>query len=342
MTEILPVNSVSLEKAARLLREGELVAFPTETVYGLGADGFNTEAVKKIFKAKGRPGDNPLILHIHDFSEFKGIAKSMSDCARKLAELYMPGPLTIVVEAKSSVPEEVRAGLSTVAVRMPVNPDAQKLLKVFGGAIAAPSANLSGKPSPTTAQAVFEDMDGRIPLILDGGETDIGVESTVVDARGDFPVILRPGKISLEDLRKIFPETSVAGAFSDVPRAPGMKYRHYAPKAPMTVFLGNHKRVIEEILNRASELERAGHKVGIICFDEDLDFFRDYDAVSLGKINDRATHSHRLFSVLRAWDLKNPDLILSVGEEEKDLGRAFMNRLGKAASGNIINLGGDK
>lgn len=338
MTEILSVSEASLKKASELLKRGELVAFPTETVYGLGADGFNQEAVIKIFKAKGRPQDNPLILHIHSFSELEDIAEEISPIAKTLMKKFWPGPITFVVRAKKTVPEAVRAGLSTVAVRMPENSHALLLLGEFGRAVAAPSANSSGKPSPTCAKAVYDDLKGKIPLILDGGDTDIGLESTVLDTTGDFPVILRPGKISIEDLREFFPQTALHGNFEKTPPSPGMKYRHYAPKALLTVYKGEHRAVLKRICEEVENSEIKGLKVGVLCFDEDIGEIKSDFVLSFGKLSDREIHSQRLFSLLRKMDEMGVDLILSVSDEERGIGRAFMNRLEKAAGGKVVYI----
>lgn len=337
MTEVLKVDDLSIIKAADLLRTGELVAFPTETVYGLGGDGLNPKSIKKIFEAKNRPMDNPLILHVYDEKDIWDIALEIYPKYEVLIEKYMPGPLTLVVKSKDFVPLEVRANLDTVAVRMPDNSDARRLIKAFQGPIAAPSANLSGRPSPTTAQVVLEDLNGKIPLILDGGATEIGIESTVLDISGESPIILRPGKITLEELQIIYPDIKSEDT-SESPRAPGMKYRHYAPIAPIVIFKGEYFDVREKILREAELALTQDKHPGIICFDDDLEYFKGYTKLSIGRRTFMEENSSKIFSVLRDMDSLGVDIIYSVSVEEKMIGRAIMNRLIKASGGNIIEV----
>lgn len=312
-----------LKKAGDLLRQGELVAFPTETVYGLGANGLDSEAVKKIFVAKGRPSDNPLILHIADIEQLKKLSDNISPMALKLAEKFWPGPMTLVVTKSAIVPDVVTAGLDTVAVRFPANKDAQALIKEAGVPIAAPSANISGRPSPTNAWDVAEDMNGKIAAILDGNECSVGVESTVIDTTGEVATILRPGGITPEMIKDLLGSVVLDPALlgSDVakPKAPGMKYRHYAPKA-LVYLCADHAELKRNI---ALALDN-GKKVGVIA-DTDCDgcISKIYSSVE--------NFTSKLFTFLRDLDRSNVDVIYVLTVEEKGLGLALMNRLKKAA-----------
>ena len=271
--EALEKNPGLLE-AAEILRNGGLVAFPTETVYGLGANALNEEAAKKIYAAKGRPSDNPLIAHISCMEELPAIVKEIPEAGRKLAEKYWPGPLTMIFPKKDIVPYGTTGGLDTVAVRMPSDPVANCLIHLAGVPVAAPSANTSGRPSPTKAEHVIEDMDGKIEMVIDGGAVGIGVESTIVDVSGEIPTLLRPGAITIEMLRETLGQVDIdpviLGPVSgDIkPKAPGMKYRHYAPKADMTLVEGDMDKVVAYINEQTKKAEAEGKKVGIICNEE--------------------------------------------------------------------------
>ena len=339
-TEILKIdrkniNKVYIKKAADLIKEGALVAFPTETVYGLGADGLNNEACKKIFKAKGRPADNPLILHISHISMLDNLVEEISESHRKLFDLW-PGPMTLIFKKSRLIPEAVTAGGDTVAIRFPSDEIARALISEANTPIAAPSANISGRPSPTKADDVYQDMDGIIPLIIDGGESNIGIESTVIDLSGESPTILRPGYYTYEFLKEILPDMRLDDSLVDstkIPKSPGQKYKHYAPKANLRVFIGEN--VPDYLLDLAEEYKSQGKKVGILAFDEDKDKFASYPYISLGSRIDLSTMSHVLFSSLREMDRLKVDIILAEGVRENHLGKSIMNRMKKAAANDV-------
>lgn len=343
ITRILPPTDAAIAEAAALIRAGELVAFPTETVYGLGADGLNREAVAKIFQAKGRPGDNPLILHISALDQIAPlIACELSPVAKKMADAFWPGPLTMIFPKSARVPENVSAGLSTVAIRFPAHPDAQRLIAAAETPIAAPSANRSGKPSPTTANHVFEDMDGRIPLILDGGECLVGVESTVVDMTGSVPHILRPGGITAEQIAQVAGASEVDSAVmrplaeGEKPRSPGMAHRHYAPNGQLTVFTGDSDRVIQRIQSEYDCAKANGSRPLILSMEAHVASYGDRRIESLGA--DETAMAHRLFALLRDADHMEADVLFAEGVEAKGVGLAVMNRLGRAAAFHIIEV----
>lgn len=342
-TRILPATDAAIAEAAERIRAGELVAFPTETVYGLGADGLNPAAVADIFAAKGRPGDNPLILHISALEQIEPlIAGSLSPAAIKLASAFWPGPLTMIFPKSGRVPENVSAGLPTVAVRFPVHPDAQRLIAASGTPIAAPSANRSGKPSPTTAAHVFEDMNGRIPLILDGGECAVGVESTIVDMTGSTPHILRPGGITAEQIAQTAGSSEVDTAVmrpladGERPRSPGMAHRHYAPNGQLTVFTGNSEHVIETIRREYDKALKNGHNPLILSLESHVASYGSRRVESLGF--DEKAMAHRLFALLRDADHMQADVLFAEGVEARGVGLAVMNRLGRAAAFRIVEV----
>ena len=342
-TELMPVTAASIALGASLMAEGKLVAFPTETVYGLGADGLNREAVAKIFQAKGRPGDNPLILHISALDQITPlIACELSPVAKKMADAFWPGPLTMIFPKSARVPENVSAGLSTVAIRFPAHPDAQRLIAAAETPIAAPSANRSGKPSPTTANHVFEDMDGRIPLILDGGECLVGVESTVVDMTGSVPHILRPGGITAEQIAQVAGASEVDSAVmrplaeGEKPRSPGMAHRHYAPNGQLTVFTGDSDRVIQRIQSEYDCAKANGSRPLILSMEAHVASYGDRRIESLGA--DETAMAHRLFALLRDADHMEADVLFAEGVEAKGVGLAVMNRLGRAAAFHIVEV----
>ena len=343
ITRILPPTDAAIAEAAALIRAGELVAFPTETVYGLGADGLNCEAVAKIFQAKGRPGDNPLILHISALDQIAPlIACELSPIAKKMADAFWPGPLTMIFPKSARVPENVSAGLSTVAIRFPAHPDAQRLIAAAETPIAAPSANRSGKPSPTTANHVFEDMDGRIPLILDGGECLVGVESTVVDMTGPVPHILRPGGITAEQIAQVAGASEVDSAVmrplaeGEKPRSPGMAHRHYAPNGQLTVFTGDSDRVVQRIQSEYDCAKANGSRPLILSMEAHVASYGDRRIESLGA--DETAMAHRLFALLRDADHMEADVLFAEGVEAKGVGLAVMNRLGRAAAFHIVEV----
>lgn len=339
-TEILKIdreniNNDYIKKAANLIKEGNLVAFPTETVYGLGADGLNNEACKKIYKAKGRPSDNPLILHISDITMLDNLVEEISDKHRKLFELW-PGPMTLIFKKSKLIPDVVTAGGDTVAIRFPSDNIARALISEAKRPIAAPSANISGRPSPTKASDVYQDMQGIIPAIIDGGESNIGIESTVIDLSTDEPTILRPGFYTYEFLKEILDDMSLDDSLIDstkIPKSPGQKYKHYAPKANLRVFIG--KDVPEYLLTLAKKYESEGKKIGILAFEEDKDKFSSYPYISLGNRSDLSTMSHVLFSSLRQMDRLGVDIILAEGVRENNLGKSIMNRMKKAAANDV-------
>ncbi len=333
------INIQAIQKAGSILKSGGLVAFPTETVYGLGADALNTEAAEKIYTAKGRPSDNPLIIHIADMGYLNKIVKCVPDAAKKLADAFWPGPLTMILNKSDCVPYGTTGGLDTVAVRMPSDEIAQELIRRGGGYVAAPSANISGRPSPTTAQHVYDDMNGRIPLILDGGAVEIGLESTIVDLTADVPVILRPGYISLEMVQAILGRAEIdRGLIADDsgirPKAPGMKYRHYAPKAELKIVEGPIDRVISYINQRAD----GSRRIGIICTEETRERYPHGDIKSIGSRKNELSIANHLFEVLREFDEDGVEAIYSESFEALGLGQAIMNRLLKAAGHQRIDV----
>ena len=332
-----------IRTGAEMLLEGELVAFPTETVYGLGADGTNGAAVRRIFEAKGRPQDNPLILHIWNFRQLERIWTEVPENARLLADAFWPGPLTMIFRAGDGVPAEVTAGLDTVAVRMPSHPVAYALLERCRVPVAAPSANLSGKPSPTTARHVLEDMRGRIPLILDGGPADYGVESTVVSLAGT-PTILRPGAVTREMLEDVLGKLEIADSVlrplrdGETASSPGMKYRHYAPDAQVRVILGKEEEVAEEIIRLYDEAERNGISVMILSTTQTAALYGDRNQICLGSRRTPVQMCSRLFSSLREQG-KTADLILAEGIGTQGEGLAYMNRLLRSAGFDVVYAG---
>lgn len=333
-------NREIFSQAAALIKKGEVVAFPTETVYGLGADGLNGTAVAKIFAAKGRPADNPLILHIAEKKDIEVLAEEINANAKLLMEKFWPGPLTLVVRKSARIPDEVSAGLATVAVRMPSNKWANEFIRACGCPVAAPSANISGRPSPTNGRDVLEDMDGKIAAVLDGGGSGIGIESTVVDTTEPVPVILRPGGITYEMLLDVLGAVDIDPALHGDknfrPKAPGMKYRHYAPKAPMYLFTEDAVCALPYIVDEAL---KAGMKPGILCSSgiaEQLDCGNEAVLASWG--DGSASLATKLFYLLRDFDRGNADVIFAQGVEEEGLGLAVMNRMRKAAGNQVVVL----
>lgn len=331
-------------EAGQIIRSGGLVAIPTETVYGLAGDALNPDSSEKIYSAKGRPSDNPLIVHISDMDDLYKVAGTVPEKAEILAGRFWPGPLTMVFKKTSIVPKETTGGLDTVAVRMPVNPIAAEFITAAGGFIAAPSANRSGRPSCTRAEHVYEDMRGRIPLIIDGGEVGIGLESTIVDMTGDRPCLLRPGYINEEMLREAVGEIDIDPAVNGVteadshPRAPGMKYRHYAPEGELIIVRGDRDRVISEINRRIAEDKLKGKKTAVIATDETVRSYTADLAESLGERADEDSIAHNLFNVLRKMDEAGADCIYSEEFDTPRIGSAIMNRLIRAAGHRVIDV----
>ena len=337
------IKNEELAEAAQILRDGGLVAFPTETVYGLGANALDEAAAKKIYAAKGRPSDNPLIAHISCLEELKPLVAYIPEAGRKLAEAYWPGPLTMVFPKSDIVPYGTTGGLDTVAVRMPNHPVALELIRRSGGYIAAPSANTSGKPSPTLAEHVAFDMDGRIPMILDGGPVGIGIESTIVDLTEDIPMILRPGYITPKMLEKVIGEVKmdpgiIASDSLQKPKAPGMKYKHYAPKADLILVDGEEEKVVAKINALTKEAVLLGKKVGIIGTDETIDRYPEGEVVSIGARSDEDAIAKHLYKLLRDFDEKEVDIIYSESFATPRIGQAIMNRLLKAAGHQVITV----
>lgn len=338
------IKDEDLWEAARIIREGGLVAFPTETVYGLGANALDGAAAARIYAAKGRPSDNPLIAHISSMKELKPLVTEIPEAAEKLAKAYWPGPLTMIFPKSDRVPKGTTGGLDTVAVRMPSDPIARRLIALAGVPIAAPSANTSGRPSPTTAEHVRQDLDGKIEMILDGGPVGIGVESTIVDVSGEVPTLLRPGAVTLEMLEAVVGtvalDPAIQGPLAEGvrPRAPGMKYRHYAPKAELTLVEGETDAVAAWINQRTAESLAAGKRVGILCTEETKEKYPQGILRSLGIRAQEETIAHNLFAVLRELDDLQADVIYSESFSADHLGQAIMNRLRKAAGYRMIHV----
>ena len=344
------IEKETLQEAAALIREGELVAFPTETVYGLGADALRPEASKKIYAAKGRPSDNPLIVHICKFEELEAIAKEVPKQARLLADAFWPGPLTMVVYKNEKVPYETTGGMETVAIRMPNHPVALGLIEESGCLIAAPSANTSGKPSPTEAAHVALDMDGRIPMILDGGAVGIGIESTIIDLTEEVPMILRPGYITKEMLEVVLKEevmidpgilaadTTDPSKAGQKPKAPGMRYKHYAPKADLVLVEGETDAVVAKINELVSVQQSEGHGVGVIATDETVARYQADVVMSIGARDDEDSIAAHLYKILRDFDEQQVDVIYSESFATPRIGQAIMNRLLKAAGYQVLHV----
>lgn len=337
------IDETMIEEAGRIIRKGGLVAFPTETVYGLGGDALNPESSKKIYAAKGRPSDNPLIVHIADKEDLYRIVREVPEKAKKLMEAFWPGPLTMIFYKNELVPQATTGGLDTVAVRMPSDRIAAAFIRAAGGFVAAPSANVSGRPSTTTAAHVEEDLSGRIEMILDGGQAVIGLESTIVDMSVEPPVILRPGAVTKEMMEAVIGPLEVDKAIiapdSGVkPKAPGMKYRHYAPRADLAVVEGSTEAVIASINRLAEQAEAEGKRVGIIATDETKDRYPKGLVLSLGARKHEEEIAQHLFEVLRDFDETDVDCIYSEAFDEASIGPAIMNRLLKAAGHKVIRV----
>ncbi len=336
-------DAALMEKAGKIIKDGGLVAMPTETVYGLAGDALNPGSSKKIYAAKGRPSDNPLIVHIAELSALDRIVSDIPESARKLAEKFWPGPLTMVFRKSDIVPLETTGGLDTVAVRMPVNEISREFILASGGYIAAPSANRSGRPSCTTAEHVMEDMNGVIPLIIDGGEVGIGIESTIVDLTGETPCLLRPGYINLEMLSEVLGKVDVDPSIGGVvspdahPKAPGMKYKHYAPKGELYIVKGPQEKVVEKINSLAQENRARGEKTAVIATDETRHRYKCDIVETVGTRDKEETIAHNLFRVLRDMDDLGVSTIYTEEFNTPVMGMAIMNRLIRAAGHKIID-----
>ena len=338
------IDADVMEQAGKLIAAGELVAFPTETVYGLGGDALDPDASRKIYAAKGRPSDNPLIVHIAEFDDMKRVAREVPEQARKLADAFWPGPLTMIVWKSDAVPEATTGGMQTVAVRMPNHPVALELIRRSGCLIAAPSANTSGRPSPTEAQHVAEDLSGKIAMILDGGPVGIGIESTIIDLTEEKPMILRPGYITPEMLSKVLQEEVVidpgiiAADDTRKPKAPGMKYKHYAPKAEMIIVDGTQDAVIDKINELTAAKRAEGKKVAVIATDETKERYDAQVILSMGRRSDEDAIAQHLYKILRECDELDVGEIYSECFQTPRIGQAIMNRLLKAAGHMVIHV----
>lgn len=337
-TLLLQDDPSGIAQAGALLAAGQVVGIPTETVYGLGANALDGTAVRQIFAAKGRPSDNPLIVHIADFAQIDALVAEVPEHARQLAQAYWPGPMTIILPKADCIPVEVSAGLDTVGIRLPAHPTARAIIRAAGVPIAAPSANTSGRPSTTTAAHVMEDMNGKIAAVVDGGACAVGVESTVISLAGDQPRLLRPGGISLEQLEAVLGHVEVDRAVrtsigEDVRvSAPGMKYRHYAPHAPVTVVCGDPARGAAYIAAQLTD------RTGVICFDEFAALFAGYPVQTIGRSDDLSAQAQHIFDALRAFDATDVTAIWAQCPDDAGLGLAVANRLKKSAGFHVITV----
>src|SRR5690554_3465140 len=338
------IDMKSIVQGAEIIQKGGVIAFPTETVYGLGADALNKDAVKKIFEAKGRPQDNPLIIHVAD-PDLSAFAREIPEKAQELMDRFWPGPLTIILKKTDLIPLETSAGLDTVGIRMPSNETARLLIRAAGCPVAAPSANISGKPSPTNFKRCVEDLDGRVDMILGDGSSIVGLESTIVDYSVKPPRLLRPGYITFDDLllvdqEIVYEEAMTRADEEEIPKAPGMKYRHYAPKAPLTVITGEEDLVEKRILALAENYQNQGKVVGILAPKEREKMYNKENIrfISLGSAKDPSEIARNLFEGLRTFDDLSVDVILAEGFSEKGVGVAIMNRLKKASGFNIVEV----
>lgn len=346
-TKLITITNIAtqrdvLEEAGRIIRDGGLVVFPTETVYGIGANGLDAAACRSIYTAKGRPSDNPLILTVPDAGAVSQAAAVIPPVAQKLMDTFWPGPLTIVLPRQKNVPDAATGGLDTVAVRCPDHAVAKAFLQCAGVPVAGPSANLSTRPSPTTAQEVYHDMNGRVDMILDGGPCQIGVESTIIECNAaDEVTILRPGGVTIDMLRQIVPHVAVDKTLvtgKGVPKAPGMKYRHYAPVAPMIAVVGSVEAVTAKLQALYGEARQDGKKVGFVVSNEVGEHFPAENRFIWGAHGDKEALANQLYNGLLFFDSDPVDLILAEGTDEAGLGMAIMNRMKKAAGGHVIVL----
>lgn len=336
------IDEAAIARAGRILKDGGLVAFPTETVYGLGGDALNPESSKKIYAAKGRPSDNPLIVHVCRWEDVAPIVEEIPKEAEKLAATFWPGPMTMIFNKSSLVPYETTGGLDTVAVRFPSNKIAAAMIRAGGGYIAAPSANKSGRPSPTEALYCKEDLDGKVEMIIDGGQVGIGLESTIIDLTEEKPTILRPGYITKEMLEKVLGEvdvdrTIIAPNSGIRPKAPGMKYRHYAPQGDLAIVEGSPEHVVSYINEACGKAKAEGKVTGIICTDETRDRYQADYVYSAGTRSDEETVARQLFKILREFDDDGAQVLFSESFAGGGICMAIMNRLMKAAGQKVIN-----
>ena len=338
-----------LKEAGILIKNGGLAAFPTETVYGLGGDAFNPESSRKIYAAKGRPSDNPLIVHICEWEAIYKLVSDKPDCApllaaaKKLADAFWPGPLTMILPKSDEVPKETTGGLDTVAIRLPAHKTARALIAAAGGYVAAPSANTSGRPSPTLAKYVLEDLDGRIELVIDGGPVGIGLESTIVDLTVSPPEILRPGFVTEKMIKDVLGSVRTDAALEkgspeQKPKAPGMKYRHYAPKGELTIVSGKSGQVIAFINARLEEAKKKGLKTGVLATEETLNCYRADLVKAAGSRTDELATAKQLYTVLREFDENGIQILYSEAFDKEGIGQAVMNRLLKAAGHRLVVL----
>lgn len=337
------IDSQAISEAGYLLKEGKLVAFPTETVYGIGANALNQEAILNIYKAKGRPSDNPLIVHIANQEDVYKYVKDVSDIALKLMRKFWPGPLTIIFNKKEIISNNITGGLNTVAIRLPANKIARAVIEASGLPIAAPSANKSGKPSPTMVKHVIEDLYGFVDMIIDGGSSEIGLESTVLDITGDIPTILRPGAITKEMLENEigqvkFDLSLIQDKKNIIPKSPGMKYKHYAPKGLLTVVYGEAKKAFNFINESIKEKEINGKRVGVISTFEEKDMYRCQYILTIGSNSSEEEIASNLFKVLRLMDEKDIEFIFTRAFTQENIGVATMNRLLKASGNHKVYL----
>lgn len=347
-TKILKIDEDNIDKeaireAGEILKKGGLVAFPTETVYGLGGDALNEASSAKIYAAKGRPSDNPLIVHISNMDALRRIVKEIPEEAFLLADRYWPGPLTMIFQKSDVVPLATTGGLQTVAVRMPSNKTARALIDAAGGYVAAPSANRSGRPSPTVARYVIEDLDGQVEMIIDGGEVNIGLESTIIDLTSGCPTILRPGYITEEMLKETIGRVDIDRTIIDnhsgqAPKAPGMKYRHYAPKGSLTIVEGKPDQVVEYINDKLTALQKQGIRTGVIATDETAAGYLGGEVKSAGKREDEEEIARHLFRILREFDDDEIQVIFAESFPQAGIGQAIMNRLLKAAGHQVVRV----
>lgn len=347
--DINHIEEAAIREAGEIIRQGGLVAFPTETVYGLGANALDEQAATKVYAAKGRPSDNPLIAHVCNREMLTPLVKKIPESAAKLMDAFWPGPLTLIFEKSDIVPKGTTGGLDTVAVRYPNHPIAGRLIEAAGVPIAAPSANLSGKPSPTLGEHVIDDMDGRIDMIIDGGMVGMGLESTIIDVTVEPPLILRPGFITYEMAQGVVGQLEIDQAILKKPeeglkpKAPGMKYRHYAPAADYSIYKGEAEKVADRIIALANEKSKKGINVGIITADQHLQLYegkldKNIKIVSLGDLDKPETIAGRLFKVLRDFDKNDTQFIFGEAFSKDNIGWAIMNRLTKAAGYNIVDV----
>ncbi len=343
--EIENLTEGCFHEAAQVLRNGGLVAFPTETVYGLGANALDETAAAQIYQAKGRPSDNPLIIHIAKTQDMESLAKEIPREAYELAEVFWPGPLTMILKKKELVPYQTTGGLDTVAIRLPANKIARGLIEASGVFVAAPSANLSGKPSPTLAQHVIDDMVGKVDMIIDGGHATLGLESTIVDLSGGTPMILRPGCITEAMLKNVIGQIEYdpavlqpAPGLELVPKAPGMKYRHYAPEGKLTIYEGDIHKVVDAINRKAKEKLDNKNRVGVIATEETEALYHYGTVKTIGSRKDEASIAAGLYAVLREFDELHTEYIYTESFADNSLGQAIMNRLLKAAGYRVVKL----